>query len=142
EAATQQQAFIELIGDELPADFRYVSVSAPFDLGEWRDRLVRATALPDQFYRSMIGVAGVYLQRQTLDPATGQWGDTTIIEPLPNQIAYLSNYEMDYTDQQAEQIVAFIEQNQQQIAQPAFPPLAGNDVWLPPWSEYGKLDPA
>lgn len=135
----QHEAMIELVGDTQPRDFRYVSVSATFNLDEWYDRLLATPALPSQFYRSMIGLTGVYLQRQTFDPTTGQWGDTTIVRPLPTQIAALPQYTYEYTDQEAEQAVRLVEENQQKIARPEFPPLANQAIWLPPWSEFGQL---
>ena len=138
---TQQEQFVELVGDEHPQDFRYVSVSGTFDIEQWHQRLASATALPNQFYRSTINIAGVYLQRQTLDPTTGEWGDTTIVQPLPNQLSFLPEFTHDFTDEEAEQYVNFIKQNQARIARPEFPPLLEPTMWLPPWSSVGQLNP-
>lgn len=125
-----------------PYDFRYVSVAATFDLGAWRDRVMGepdAKRIPASWFYPAI--AGVYLQRQTLDARTGQWGHTTIIKPLPGRMG-VTDADQDWSLEDAEKYREAIKENQSQVARPQFVPLANNERWLPPALIPPQLTPS
>lgn len=135
-----REAVVSLIGDQQPADFRYVSVTATFPMNEWLKRLEQSPNLASQFYRGIVDIAGVYLQREELDPATGEWINNTIIEPMPTQAGFTPTYAFEFDRPQADAALAFIKQNQQRIARPDFLPVAeGSLSWLPPDAEFGNI---
>ncbi len=138
ETPEQHQQFAQLVSEKQPWDVRYVSVAAEWPLAEWRNRLENSE-LPVSFWRSMIGLTGVYLQREELDPESGQWVNTTIVRPLPTQLAALPSQTVEYTDETAVEAVQFLRERQANIARPDFPPLA-HGVWLPPGSDFFNLN--
>ena len=66
----EMEGLIRLVGNHQPRDFAYVSVAGTFDMDEWIERLQsgdKETRVPDRWWNSMIGIAGVMLQRQELN---------------------------------------------------------------------------
>ena len=66
-----------------------MTVTGSFDVSEWRRRLMappvgQRIAIPENWWRNMLAITDVVLQRQQLDPATGQWGSVETLPPLPN----------------------------------------------------------
>jgi hypothetical protein len=139
-----REQLTQLIGNRQPADFRSVSVAGTFDMDQWIERLRsdrRGQRMPEGFWRSLLGISAVYLQRQELDPVTGQWGEAVLIDPLPTQMAFLPTAKAEYSNEQADEYVMFVKDHQEQIARPEFPPLAGTAQWVPPDSEVQELSP-
>ena len=138
--------FISIVGEQRPRDFRYVSVSATFDMAEWRHRLQAEPPEPDQanirkiWWARMLDVTAVYLQRQKRDPVTGEWSEPKIVDALPGQIAFRPDFERQWTNEEAGQVVRLVKQNQPRIQRTDFPPLAHHD-WVPPHEAREKLTP-
>ncbi|MEM9753700.1 MAG: hypothetical protein AAF916_09990 [Planctomycetota bacterium] len=136
EARAQVVAIQQLVGDQAPVDFQYVSVMAEFPLREWAQRLdapeqPARRQIPDNVWLAKLGIASVYLVReeQQLD---GSWGNRTVVEPLPGQIAFEPGDPIEQQDPLfAQELLAEAQGLQGQITQPAFPPLA-NGAWTPP----------
>lgn len=134
---------IKLIGNREPKDFPYVSVAATFDMDEWIERLQsgdKATRIPGRWWNSMIGVAGVMLQRQELDEATGEWGNEVMIDPLPDQLAFKPTEKYPATTQQVKEWIQVIRASQEKVARPDFPMTQGNILWSPPNEDAQELD--
>ncbi len=139
----EMEGLIRLVGNHQPRDFAYVSVAGTFDMDEWIERLQsgdKETRVPDRWWNSMIGIAGVMLQRQELNEETGEWGNTTIIDPLPGQLASQPGVKFTATTQQAKQMIQLIRSSQETIARPDFPQTAGNVLWSPPNEDQQELD--
>ncbi len=140
-------AIREMLNNPEPADFPYVSVRGKFSFAEWVDRL-RSPDIPsvsrieEGLWADRLAVTAVQLIREELDPATGEWGGLTEIDPLPGQYAILPDTAgtqamgMD----EAEQMEASLIQNQPAFRRPAFPPLA-NGPWTPPSATDRILTP-
>lgn len=131
------KAIYQLIGDETPRDFRYVSVSGDIDLDTWTERLQDAPMdqqIPSRFWRDLIGIAGVFLQRETLDPVSGEWTDRTIIPTLPGQIAYghPSIKPREFADEVIQDHLLLVRENQQVITRPPFVNTSGGLPWTAP----------
>lgn len=143
EDRTLQQQFIQIIGDQEPRDFPYVSVEATFDMDKWVDRLQMPSTdrqrLPEQYWRNLLYIAGVFLQRQELDPVTGKWGNTKIIKTLPNQVAFREDTSRTYDAQTRDADAQLVTSNQGWITRTPFVPLARNGIWLPPSSAAKAL---
>ena len=71
---------------QAPRDFRYVTVAAEYPLGQWERSLKVGPdiqRIPEHWWARMMGLAHVTLERQTLDPRTGEWSEAELIAPLP-----------------------------------------------------------
>lgn len=139
------QQIIEIIGDETPRDFRYVSVSGILDLNQWAQRLTdvpEQRQIPSRLWRQTFGLAGVYLQRQTYDPATDSWGETTIVQPLPDQLAFgqPGASQTQYNDELAIEHLQLILANQERIARTPFVDTVGGLPWIEPGAEGFRLN--
>ncbi|MEM7577081.1 MAG: hypothetical protein AAF328_06345 [Planctomycetota bacterium] len=125
-----------LVGDQAPVDFQYVSVMAEFPLQEWAKRLdapdQSANAqIPDNVWLAKLGIASVYLVREE-QAADGTWGNRTKIEPLPGQLAFLPGQPIDQAEpQMAQLLLEDVQARQSEIMQPSFPPMA-LESWTPP----------
>jgi len=130
-----EDELIKLIGDRRPRDFRYVSVCGEYDLDEWIDRLEppsddsSLSQMPEIWWKSMLGVTAVYLQREELDAATDQWINRQIIAPIPSQEAYLPNLDREWGTIPANAVIAQIRTQQDVIARPPFIPLSSAIRW-------------
>ncbi|MEM9753460.1 MAG: hypothetical protein AAF916_08750 [Planctomycetota bacterium] len=126
----------QIVGDQAPVDFQYVSVMAEFPLRDWAERLDASgeraeSQIPDNVWLAKLGIASVYLVRE--EQATdGTWGNRTTIEPLPGQLAFLPGGPIEDQDPQMAQLVLDdVQGRQPEIMQPAFPPMA-LEAWTPP----------
>jgi hypothetical protein len=79
------------IGDQEPLDFLYTTVRAVFDMGLYRQRWaelpVEKRPLEDDIRKSL-AVVDVILWRQMMDPITGEWGEPTIVRPMPGRTSH------------------------------------------------------
>lgn len=139
----QLEQYVALIGDQEPKDFRYVTVGGVVDLEQWQ-RLMNAVPLDRQlnasWQRSALFVVDLILQRQQLDPATGQWSAPVTIEPLPGQLSFRGVQIAGHDD--AEAVLQAIRDQQPALLQPPFAPLAGGPAWQPPTAAAPQLDAA
>jgi len=141
--ARDEPGFIKLIGYGETRDFNYVSVAATFDMDEWVRRLQsgeKNKRVPQRWWNGMLGICGVMLQRQELDEATGEWGQTVMVDPLPNQLAYTSGYQTQDNRQVIKETIQLIRVNQERIARTEFPQTSGNVLWSPPNEDAQELD--
>jgi hypothetical protein len=141
--ARELPGFIKLIGDGETRDFNYVSVAATFDMDEWVLRLQsgeKDKRIPQRWWNGMLGVASVTLQRQELDEATGEWGNTVMVDPLPNQLAYAAGFQTQDNPKAAKEITKRVRVNQELIARSEFPQTSGNILWSPPNEDAQELD--
>lgn len=129
------EAFSALVPDQEPRDFRYVTVVGVFDLEAWRRKLRSSGAdgaIPERWWRNMLDLTDVLLERQTYDPETGQWGQTVVIPALPGQLS-LRDVPSDWSSkEQAQQVVRRVKNSQDQIARPPFVPMTEAAKWDPP----------
>ena len=138
-AGSEVGPYLQIIGDRQPADFQYVSVRTTFSFDEWRKRLQNqnvpaASRIEEGLWRDRLAITGVRLLREEIDPRTGEWGNRTVIAPLPGPSADVPNEETisaDMTVEQASGLESWILGNQIAFQQPSFPPIQ-NGPWLPP----------
>ncbi|MCC7145320.1 MAG: hypothetical protein IT443_02630 [Phycisphaeraceae bacterium] len=125
---------VAIIGDEQPRDFRYVSVGAQFDMKAWSDLLQQQTAdgrqLPTSWQRNATYVVDVLIERQELDPLTGQWGPTVLVDVLPGQMSF--RHLTVASRAEANVVITAVRGNQELLARPPFLPLAGGPPWRSP----------
>lgn len=139
------QDIVELVGRDEPRDFRYVSVEGEFNMDRWRDRLEQKPAdaeglqISRLWWARLVGVAGVYLQRQELDPISDEWVNTTIVEPLPHQLAFRDSDRVDWDRQQGQEAVRYIRAHQDTVQRPPFVPTRHRQ-WRPPQHMPAPLD--
>lgn len=129
-------ALREIIGEQTPADFPWVTVSAEFEFDQWQLRLEAAgrpesERIPQSLWSKRMAVTSVYLIREELDPVTGRWGNKSTIHPLPGQFAILPDNTTKRTQEEATGIEVAVKQNQRLIRLPAFPEIT-NGPWTPP----------
>ncbi|MEO0514407.1 MAG: hypothetical protein AAF086_03825 [Planctomycetota bacterium] len=129
-------ALQQIIGDQRPADFSYVSVSANFSFAELMKRY-RGPDVPGEqridegLWRERLAVTAVQLLREELDPATGEWGNPATIRPLPGQFAIVPDDQPTLTFEASQELETQIRANQPVIRRPDFPAIS-NGPWTPP----------
>ena len=131
------EQYRKLIGDHQPRDFRAVSVSAVFDMDQWGEKMraaPEAGRIPEDWWRTVLLVADVKLERETLDSVTGQWGDRVIIDPLPGNQSF-RNVPDKFNSAQAQATVQEIFYRQEEITRPPFAPTTEQRTWMPPGAE-------
>ncbi len=129
-------ALQQIVGDQRPADFSYVSVSAQFSFAELMNRY-RAPDVPGEqridegLWRERLAVTAVQLLREELDPVTGEWGNPATIRPLPGQFAIVPDDQPTLTFEESQALETQIRSNQPVIRRPDFPAIS-NGPWTPP----------
>lgn len=139
------QNLIKLVGNlPQPRDFRYVSVAASFEMEQWRERLKGQNVasdqrIPEDWWRNRLNITNVILERQTLDPTTGQWGNITVIPSLPSgepqKFQVDGNGEIKLTAAEVPGLLDTIRDTQERIVRPDFVELE-RGVWSPPGSQH------
>lgn len=129
-------AIREIVGDAQPGDFPYVSVSMEFSFDELKKRYTDPSIPAEQridegLWRERLAITSVRLLREERDPLTGEWGNRTVVKPLPGQIAVVPEDQPTLTFEQAQELEAWIRTNQLEIRRPAFPEIV-NGPWNPP----------
>lgn len=128
--------FKEIVGDQQPADFRYVSVSAEFSFEELINRY-RAIDVPGEqridegLWRERLAITSVQLLREEQDPITGEWGSQTTISPLPRSFAIVPSNQPTLTFEESQDLEARIRASQPEILRVVFPQIS-NGPWTPP----------
>lgn len=142
-----QRGFDRLIGTQRPRDFRWVSVSGKFDLGEWRNRLAAENVrdgyqrIPEEWWRPRkLAVTDVVIERQRWDLQTGEEAEIVQIEPLPSNDLSWRNPPAVWPPAEAVQTVKTIRESQREATRPTFPQL---DVgtWHRPDIDISTLPP-
>ncbi|MEQ9454178.1 MAG: hypothetical protein RLN76_06240 [Phycisphaeraceae bacterium] len=136
---------IQRVGGRAPYDFQYVSVAATFPFAEWIRRLETGPVrdrVPPRWWGSRRLLAGVVLQRQELNPATGQWSSPVIIEPIPGQLGFIENAEQTWQPGEVQQALLALSDQQTFVQQPPFAPTRAGVPWTPPGEGLASLDPA
>ncbi len=153
---------ISLVGRQSPRDFFSVTVGAVIDPEE---RLAAYKAvpeaegrMPESWYQDLLPfVSDIYLERQTMDPATGKWIEKLDrINPLPGSVSQILRDDVKKLEDlvaNAAKIedsdIAIGEQQQQLLqnlqgfvdllARPEFVPHKQHRLWLPPERENLQL---
>ncbi len=133
----------KLVGNQVPADVRYVSVQATFDMDDWRHRFERiplAQRVPDVLYRNSMYITGVYLLRQEQDPISKRWGNQTRIQPVQGQLNYLPDPGQQFDRAAGENAVRLVKTAQNEIARPPFFPLDPARPWAEPGTQGAQLN--
>ncbi len=127
------QAYVQLVPQVEPRDFRYVSVAGIYDIRAWQRKLLEGgRAIPDQWRRSSTAFTGVVLERQTLDQATGQWRSQQIVSPLPEAVTF-SDVHDSWSASEAKDAIQLIQESQDLIAHPPFVPMTDAAIdWSQP----------
>ncbi|QQE11469.1 hypothetical protein JD969_18545 [Planctomycetota bacterium] len=100
--------------------------------------------VPEGWWRRMLAVTSVMLEREELDPITGEWGNRQFVSNMPTQIAYRpDNSRFDGSTPmpkiEAQRIVQDVKARQMDICRPEFLPMAFPLNWVPP--DAKKLTP-
>ena len=142
--------FEVLTGPRQPWDVRWASISAEFDLDQWRANLAAKPPsqlqqkIHERWWRQNLGIADVVLERQVWQ--NGQWSEAEIVPLLPNAEFSYRDVQGPWSTTEARVVVRRIRDNQDDVIQPPFPSLhVGEwrrpDVNLTPeqWNEYTML---
>ncbi|MEM7683145.1 MAG: hypothetical protein AAF288_14430 [Planctomycetota bacterium] len=139
----KRSAYLQRVGNQLPADFPMVTVAGYFDFADWAEMLRAGDgenpATPTGMWNNKLVVTGVYLVRSERSTPDEPWSDPVVIEALPDgdQLLYRESQSIDPdapgppsmdrpTAQHLEQTDL-----QRLIRLPTPPPTAG-DGWRPP----------
>lgn len=81
-----------MVSDEAPRDVRQSLIRATIDLEKYKQALLAVDEelrMPENWWEQYSNfLADVVVERQTLDPTTGKWGDAVEIKPIPGSIVY------------------------------------------------------
>ncbi|MAX24174.1 MAG: hypothetical protein CMJ19_06690 [Phycisphaeraceae bacterium] len=148
--------FEQLIGDQKPRDFRWVSVSAQFDLKNFRTQLEakqdpnQYQQIPKTWWRDRLIITDVVLQRQLQNPETGEWGEIQTLPAVPgnDSFDFLNNTQLSFRTEranwappEAERALEIAAIEEKRLARPLFPELI-EGLWLPPDANDQNLPPA
>lgn len=120
------QAYDQLVGTDLPRDFQYVVVESTYDMDKWVQALQvlpeEGQMIPQEWWRGLLGVVQVALERQTLlDAQKDLWGQPEIITPLPAAIQ-VDTPDNQWTTDRARDAVQKIQEHQDAITRAVPPP--------------------
>ncbi len=150
------QKFEQLIGDQKPRDFRWVSVSAQFNLKDYRAQLEakqdpkQYQQIPKTWWRDRLIITDVMLQRQVQNPETGEWGEIQTLPTVPgnDSFDFLNNTQFSFRTErdnwappEAERALEIAAIEEKRLARPLFPELI-EGLWLPPDANDQNLPPA
>lgn len=132
-------------------DIQGVSLSAQLDVKGWHDLLKAAPEEHQVPLGRMHGiVADVRLERQELDPLTGEWGvnrdsnfvqgEFDIVDPMPGQTDFRGEDGKEQTSTEYVRLLEGIRTSQAEILSPEFVPLA-KGVWADPQEKGKQLSP-
>ncbi|MEM8738502.1 MAG: hypothetical protein AAGG38_08510 [Planctomycetota bacterium] len=126
----------DIVGDQQPADFPYVSVRAKFPLAELKNRYEARdqpveNRIEDGLWIERLVITSVRLLRQKQDPQTGRWGEPELLDPMPGQYALPAQADPQLTFEEAQTLQNTIRDNQNLIQRVPFPAIT-NGPWTPP----------
>lgn len=134
QSQTRQQmvdAYRKLVGTSIPRDFRYVSVSGVFDVEAWLKLRQESNGIAQDWWQVALALTDVIVERQTFDPSKGIWVAQTMIESLPGAEALRDPLDQ-WTKKEAQQVVQWIKQWQDEIARASFVPMIDDVAWQEP----------
>jgi hypothetical protein len=128
----------KLLPDDAPYDLAWVSVLGRFEMAAMVKQLMKESApdakqIPQDWWVGKFGVLDVQMERQELDPATGNWSEPQMVAPMPDPNAVTFRY-LPADVEKPEQAAYYLDimlKNQKAIVQPPFPNLEGKP-WSPP----------
>lgn len=147
-------ALVRLVGDGT-RDFASVTVMAQFDLGEYIEQLEKADVAEDgrplppaSWWRTRLQFTEIVLERQTLDPETGEWPADDEFEKV-RSVAVSGALNQDQTDgrewapDEMGMMLADLRDptTQSRIQRPPFVPIDEVVPWLPPDEQLKELTP-
>jgi hypothetical protein len=138
-------SYEQLIGLQLPRDFRWVSVSASFNFEDWRTVLEsdptepNMVRIPEQIYREKIAITDVILERQQWDVEKDTWGEIQRLPAMPNNELGYRNPPAIWPADEAVRTVRWIKENRRDVTKPPFPHLK-RGVWKRPDVDFNKLN--
>jgi len=135
-AVEASEALASIAPPQQPYDVPGVSVEGVFSGVELGRLLAGADEgrrpIPGSWRRS-VEIVRVELERERLDPTTGEWADATQGSPLPTAYSPLADVALEETDLSTVLRVANdARQNRRHVVQPRFAPLIAGPVWQPP----------
>ncbi len=135
-------AWLRILNQEAPGDFRYVSVASAFDMGEWQKSLRQGgqPRIPEEWWRGQLLVTEVTLERQTLDPVTGKWGETKVVPRIPTQSGHAAN-QSTLAPENVNSLLTRIRARQPMILRPRLEPITFDRPWFPPNIDPDALSP-
>lgn len=149
--------FEQIIGTQKPRDFRWVSVSAQFNMKQWREYLEATPSDSNKYikitknlWRDRLIVTDVILQRQVQNPETGTWGEIETLPPVPgvdnhdflnNTIFSFRKERANWAPAEKDAALALANIEQKRLPRPLFPELA-EGLWLPPDANDQTMAPA
>lgn len=139
----QLPAYANLWGGEMriPPDFYYVVLDGEFSMFDWAQALIgepgEAGKIPVGIWEQRLNITAVYLIREELDEQTGEWGNRTIVSPLPGQIQLMPSEIHSDVLAEAEALIEGAGDPDiiQEITQPLLPALAHGDFIMLPKDE-------
>ncbi len=150
---------VALAGARNPRDFWSVTVTGSISPQDWIDAIAKVPAekkMPESWYEELAQfISGIDIQRQVLDPATGQWGSPTTVQSLPGAVsdilrAYVvqvqeaktKNLDADETGQLQVALVENLRFYQEDLVKPQFLPVKAHRPWTEPDHVPLELAPA
>ena len=125
------EAYGQLVGSDVPRDFRYVSVGGLFDVGAWRKNRIDSGGIPHDWWESAMVLTDVLLERQTFDATVGNWGGQAVIAALPGALS-LRDVPDRWSKKQAQEMIRLIRSRQDEIARVPFAPMPVGISWTAP----------
>ena len=140
------EAYRKLIGPQEPRDFWAVRVQGSFPNEAWLKALGNPPVeagnvkpMPEDWYRKYNMLVDVRLERQTLDPATGRWGDVQVV-PTGPELPSFRGFDVVESRAEGDDLRRELAINQDLIRRSEFP-LTDGKVWTEGDVELGKLSP-
>ncbi len=132
----QIESLRQIIGDQRPADFPYVSVRGTFPIATYRERYetaggTDAERINEGLWGRRMMLAGVYLVRSRWDRTAESWGPLKVIRPLPGHFSALPEDRPQLSREEADGLEKELVTRQEDIRRAAFPRLT-NGPWTPP----------
>ncbi len=122
------QGYAQLVARRPPRDFRYVVVTAQYDMNQWL-RQLQESQIPANWWHETLAFSDVILQRQAYDPVSQEEGPIETVAPLPGATSFRSQ-PARWSTETATQAVKQIHQLQEQILRPSLPPLTSGTSWI------------
>lgn len=127
--------FASMVPEVVPRDFRYVTVTGAMDWERWRHALRNppegdAAPIPELWWRNLLLITDVVLERQTRDADAGGWGPVEAVEPLPGMLT-LRESKDTWLSTEAKSVLQLIRDNQDQITTPPLDEATSSAGWSP-----------
>ncbi|MEZ6241466.1 MAG: hypothetical protein R3B57_00320 [Phycisphaerales bacterium] len=143
-AVEASESLARLAPPQQPYDVPAVSVEGAFS-GVELGKLLAASdegrrPIPGS-WRRQVEIVRVDLERQRLDPVTGEWAKATSGTPLPTGYTPIGELVLDQADLSTMlRVASDARQNRPKVVQPRFAPLIAGPVWQPPKQAIDSLN--